>query len=312
MIDRFKVPIIVVHRGNQQYLKDALCCARNVGNKVILIGDETNSKDEGWVDYKTYSSEEYACFEKNYDHMSSNPYKFELICFERYFLTYTYMVKNNLNECVMMDSDVCLYEEITPETFKDVDLAISIPEQKTKYTMAASAHFSYWKLETMKEMLDFLIVSYKNKLHDIYEKWNWHKETNTPGGVCDMTLLYLFVKQYKGTVLNTDEIMQPLLFDQVMSDNRNHGVEFITMKNGHTKAVFKTSEGKMCYKSTDEQLFPVLYIHAQGGDKRYIFAVSRKKTGVLWMQMGNAKYWINRIYERIMRCIGVEKRFNWK
>ena len=307
-----KVPIIVVHRGNQQYLRDALRCAREAGNKVILIGDETNSKDVDWIDYKACASEEYVRFEKAYEHMSSNPYKFELICFERYFLTYTYMKKNHIDECVMMDSDICLYEKVTPMSFYGVDLAISIPEQKTKYTMAASAHFSYWKIETMKKMLEFLIASYENELEDIYEKWNWHKETNTPGGICDMTLLYLFAKQYEGTILNTDEVLTPLLFDQVMSDYKNHGMEFITMKNGHTKKVFKTKEEKMCYKTTDDEIFPVLYIHAQGGDKRYIFAVSRKKTGDFWMQVGNAKFWLNRIYEKIMRCVGVEKRFNWK
>lgn len=311
-MDNSRVTIIVVHRGNQKYLRDALRCARNAGNEVVLIGDMSNSKDCNWVDYRSCQSEEYSHFSEIYDHMSSNPYKFELICFERYFLTYTYMKKNQLTECVMMDSDVCLYEQVTEATFQGADLAISIPEQKTNYTMSASAHFSYWKLETMKEMLDFLIASYENKLPEIYEKWNWHKSTGTPGGICDMTLLFLFSKQYKGVVLNTDSMIRPLLFDQVMSDSQNHGIEYMTMRNGHTKAVFKDQAGKMCYKSVENQLFPVLYIHAQGGDKRYIYAISRKKTSFVWLELGNIKYWINRIYEKMMRCIGVEKRFNWK
>lgn len=191
-----KVTIIVVHRGNQGYLRDALQCARSAGNEVVLIGDESNSKDCNWIDFKDCQSEEYLYFSNIYEHMSSNPYKFELICFERYFLTYEYMKKNHLTDCVMMDSDVCLYEKITQETFKEADLAISIPEQKTKYSMSASAHFSYWKIEVMKEMLEFLISSYKNKLPEIYEKWDWHREKGAPGGICDMTLLYLFAKKY--------------------------------------------------------------------------------------------------------------------
>lgn len=307
-----KVTIIVVHRGNQRYLRDALHCARNAGNQVVLIGDDTNSKDVGWIDFRTCQSEEYQHFSEIYEHMSSNPYKFELICFERYFLTYAYMKNNQLTECVMMDSDICLYEEITRETFQNADLAISIPEQKSEYTMSASAHFSYWKIETMREMLSFLISAYKNRLPKIYEKWDWHKATGTPGGVCDMTLLYLFARQFKGNILNTDLILRPVLYDQVMSDYKNHGIEFLTLKNGHTKAVYKNKDGKICYKSKEQELFPVLYIHAQGGDKRYIFAVSRKKTGAVWMEIGNVMFWINRIYEKLMRCIGVEKRFNWK
>ena len=47
-----KVTIIVVHRGNQGYLRDALRCARNAGNDVVLIGDESNSGDRNWVDFK--------------------------------------------------------------------------------------------------------------------------------------------------------------------------------------------------------------------------------------------------------------------
>ena len=311
-MDNSNVTIIVVHRGNQEYLRNALRCARNAGNNVVLIGDQTNSKDIQWVDYLSCQSDEYNEFSKYYEHMSSNPYKFELICFERYFLTYNYMKKNNLSECVMMDSDVCLYEMITKKLFENVDLAISIPEQKTKYTMSASAHFSYWTLEAMEAMLGYLTLAYKNKLADIYEKWEWHKKTNTPGGICDMTLLYLFAKQYHGSVMNTDERITPLLFDQVMSDYKNHGIRFVTMKNGHTKAVFKNDLGKVCYKSQNGELYPVLYIHAQGGDKRYIFAISRKKIGTVWMELGNLKFWINRIYEKVMRCAGIEKRFNWK
>ena len=306
------VTIIVVHRGNQEYLRNALRCARNAGNNVVLIGDHTNSKDIQWVDYLSCQSEEYSEFSEYYEHMSSNPYKFELICFERYFLTYDYMKKNNLSECVMMDSDVCLYEKITKSLFKNVDLAISIPEQKTKYTMSASAHFSYWTLETMESMLKYLTWSYKNKLADIYEKWEWHKKNNIPGGICDMTLLYLFAKQYEGSIMNTDDMIKPLLFDQVMSDYKNHEIEFVTMKNGHTKATFKDHLGRMCYKSNNGELYPVLYIHAQGGDKRYIYAISKNRTGIIWMEIGNIKFWINRIYEKILRCVGVEKRFNWK
>lgn len=306
------VIIIVVHRGNQEYLRDALRCARNAGNEVVLIGDQSNSGDPQWVDYRSCQSDAYEEFVKIYEHMSSNPYKFELICFERYFLTHSYMKQNGLSECVMMDSDVCLYEKIKKELFANTDLAISIPEQKTKYTMSASAHFSYWTIEAMEEMLNYLIFAYKNRLPEIYEKWEWHKTTNSPGGICDMTLLYLFAKQYQGNVMNTDIMLQPLLFDQVMSDHKNHGIEFKTMKNGHTKAVFKDHAGKMSYKSINGELYPVLYIHAQGGDKRYIFAVSRKKTGAIWMEIGNFKFWMNRIYEKVMRCLGIEKRFNWK
>ena len=306
------VTIIVVHRGNQEYLRDALRCARNAGNEVVLIGDQTNTGDIGWVDYQPCQAEAYEEFSKIYEHMSSNPYKFELICFERYFLTYSYMKKKGLSDCVMMDSDVCLYEKVTKELFTNTDLAISIPEQKTKYTMSASAHFSYWTLEAMEEMLNYLMFAYKNKLPEIYEKWEWHTKTNSPGGICDMTLLYLFAKQYQGNVMNTDRKLKPFVFDQVMSDHKNHGIEFVTMENDHTKAVFKDKTGKMCYKSAEGELYPVLYIHAQGGDKRYIFAISRKRTGKIWLEIGNFKFWMNRIYEKVMRCIGIEKRFNWK
>lgn len=311
-MDRSRVTLIVVHRGNQRYLRDALACARTAGNEVVLIGDETNQRDSHWVDYQTCRSELYDQFLTVYEHMSTNPYKFELICFERYFLTYTYMKQNHLVDCVMMDSDICLYEKITRDFFGSAELAISIPTQKTEYTMSASAHFSYWKIEALEKMLDFLQSAYQEKNSELYKKWKWHCQTGTPGGICDMTLLYLFAKQYQGNILNTDEILSPRLFDQVMSDFQNHDRTFMTMRNGHTKAVFKNQDQEICYQTTDHQLFPVLYIHAQGGDKRYIYAISKKRTAVFWLEIGNGLYWLNRIYEKIMRCMGKEKRFNWK
>lgn len=57
-----KVTIIVVHRGNQSYLRDSLRCARNAGNHVVLIGDESNSKDQQWVDFRTCQSGNYEHF----------------------------------------------------------------------------------------------------------------------------------------------------------------------------------------------------------------------------------------------------------
>ena len=73
-----------------------------------------------------------------------------------------------------------------------------------------------------------------------------------------MTLLYLFAKQYQGSIMNTDDMIKPLLFDQVMSDYKNHEIEFVTMKNGHTKAPFKDHSGRMCYKSKNGELYPVM------------------------------------------------------
>lgn len=307
-----KITIIVVHRGNQRYLWDALRCARKAGNDVVLIGDEKNSKDGQWVDYRTCRSEEYEHFLKVYTHRSTNPYKFELICFERYFLTYEYMKQKKLSECVMMDSDVCLFEQITKETFEYAELAISIPEQRSEHSLSASAHFSYWTMDAMEKMIDFLIKSYENVPKELTEKWNWHQKTGAPGGICDMTLLYLFARQYQGKLFNTDGRMEPRLFDQIMSEAESHGIAFVTMKNHVTKAVFKNAEGALCYQSKEGKLFPVLYIHAQGGDKRYIYPLSRGKVGPLWMTLGNVRYWSRRIYEKLMRSIGVEKRFNWK
>lgn len=311
-MENSKVTIVVVHRGNQGYLRDSLRCARNAGNQVVLIGDESNSKDRQWMDFHSCQSEAYEHFADIYQHMSTNPYKFELICFERYFLTYSYMKQHKLTECVMMDSDICLFEQITKETFEYADLAISIPEQKTDYSLSASAHFSYWTIDAMREMIDFLIKSYENVPKELTEKWNWHQKTGAPGGICDMTLLYLFAKQYQGKLFNTDGRMAPRLFDQIMSEAESHGIAFVTMKNHVTKAVFKNAEGNICYQTTKGVLLPVLYVHAQGGDKRYIYPISRKKVGACWMTIGNLRYWIKRIYEKLMRMVGVEKRFNWK
>ena len=145
MPDKRQIPVIVVHKGNQKYLKNCIACAAEHGNSVILIGDEKNrDMCEGWI----------RCgVPRPFVHMSSNSEFFELICFQRYFYVYQYLITHDLTECVMIDSDALVFGEVTSELIADGAMMASCwYERQKEYQWSVCPHFTYW---TSEGLLDF-------------------------------------------------------------------------------------------------------------------------------------------------------------
>lgn len=300
---------IVIHRGNQKYLKDVICCAENNKNKIILIGDKTNSEYENWINYEELNSPYFNDFKTHYVHMSSNPLKFELICFERYFLLYEFMKKKEINSCIMMDSDVLLYKKINCQMFEDIDIACTIPNQKYEYSWVASPHYSFWTQKSLLDFIGFCISMYKENIHVLKRKWNWNRENNIPGGICDMSLLYLYIQQTHFRVLNLS-LLQDGAWDDSLSSSQIGDMCYKMSSCWKIKRILKVKDD-LYFESVDEVMMPVNIIHAQGDKKKFISALSHNRIDFISFEWGNIKYWVKRIYEKCWRILGIEKRFNW-
>lgn len=99
------IPIIAVHCRYVPYLLHVLTQEKSTNSKseVILLGDSDNSI----VNFATHrntsdSFEEAREFEELYQdkHRSSNPYEYELICFQRWSVLKEFMQKNYLERAV--------------------------------------------------------------------------------------------------------------------------------------------------------------------------------------------------------------------
>lgn len=106
------IPVIIVHRGNPFYLLSVLKQVRllNPQSRICLLGDASNDKYD-FIEH--YNISDYPDgieeFEKLYIHMSSNMYKFEGFCFERWLHIRNFVREQNMEYFLHLDSDNLLF-----------------------------------------------------------------------------------------------------------------------------------------------------------------------------------------------------------
>ena len=268
-------PVVFIHNGSQKYLKNTIELAQKTNKNVVLLGDNSNKNlCKIWVDNSTLLNDKYKLFENNYVHMSDNSYVFEFSCFKRFFVLQEYMKKENLEECIMTDSDACIYSDLGNFDYQEADVAISTQkEQSSTYSWIASAHCSFWTYVALKEFIDYILAIYTKDIKKLEKKWNYHIAEKVPGGICDMSLLHLWSKDTNFNVMNLAELNRNQTFDHSVGTStngkKNEYQETRMLLNKHIKKIvfkdripyFIDQEGNHIKTNT---------IHAQGGCKRYI------------------------------------------
>lgn len=109
-------PIIILHKGNHDYLKICIKQAKysNPDSRIILIGDNSNKKlafDAGIEHYLigNYFKSAFE-FAKIYSHHSTNDYNYELFCFQRWFIILDFINSQGIDKFIHIDSDVLLFK----------------------------------------------------------------------------------------------------------------------------------------------------------------------------------------------------------
>jgi hypothetical protein len=176
--------------------------------------------------------------------MSSNSYEFELFCSQRWFIVYDLMERFGIERAFVCDSDVMIYCDIDREETKlgSYSAAYCIPARQTDHRWGASAHVSFWSRETLGKFCSFMLDSYTNPIRKaaLETKWKYHCAENRAGGVCDMTLLYLFALEHD--IINLSEIRGESSFDHNINQAENEyddeyemaqGIKNIRWEHGH-------------------------------------------------------------------------------
>jgi hypothetical protein len=292
------LPIFIVHKGSQDYLYSAIQLSRAHGNYTVLIGSDpiAGSLCNGYYDLKNTASSEYNEFEKNYIHMSSNSYEFELLCFKRYFDLLKVAASQNIKSFWMIDSDVILLSNLKEFT-QDVLIrnqfwaALSTPVQES-LDWASSPHISFWTIEALSNFVSFLRNMYANPMIERLQiKYNHHSANNLPGGICDMTALFLWQQEHRVKIFNTAQAHLDGygLFDHNINMEGNYfPKEFV--KNPLLK-IKKISFSKRIYFAkpiNSMTLIPVVCLHFQGSAKKFI---------PLFLRFKNISYTTSLIYK---------------
>ena len=106
----FMPPFVVIHNGNQDYFR---CCIeslvrQNGAQNVIAIGQGLDAEALHGirvVDIANVESKSKA-FRKIYHHCAVTNYEYELFCFQRWFILSEFLSQANIDQCVMVDSDI--------------------------------------------------------------------------------------------------------------------------------------------------------------------------------------------------------------
>jgi hypothetical protein len=308
-------PIVFIHRGKSGYLPHALSQAKfaSPGTNIVLLGDELALQSvESLPNIHAELLENLECegvarFKKYYSHMCSSSKEYEIFCWLRWFYLLEYMNRNCISSVFYFDSDVLLYDPVESieklyQLGESKSCGFLIPQQKfDSFFWAASAHISYWHRGMLMEFCEFCIDSFVDAENiELYrKKYNYHLTENQPGGICDMTSLYLFWK------LNSDRIENLLIsraqnvFDNNFNCGSNYELdEYIVESNiGIKKVEFSSGYPYLRASKTPADLFKVHALHFQGGAKVYMAEFSTYMNDSL------------RAYFRLKRHLKSSKRY---
>lgn len=185
------IPVILIHSGYQDYLNYSINKALEK-NVVYLIGDvepTIQNPNFKFFNMADFIDDDFTMFSQLYEHLSTNPYKFELFCFLRWFVLKRFMQKQNLDVCFYIDSDVMLYVDVNTEWTKFSQFDFTLCHR-------SAATSSFFTINGIINFCNFLLNTYRQKNSYQFKKIESHyrvrQEFGLPGGVCDMTLLEYF------------------------------------------------------------------------------------------------------------------------
>ncbi|MEI6191057.1 MAG: hypothetical protein WCP24_01645 [bacterium] len=273
------VNIIFIHRGKADYLTVALKCARgsNPEANIFLISDNANDKIDGIIykDINNYfnSAKQFA---KNYEHLSTNTYEFELFCIERWFILRDFTKTNKLERYFHADSDVLIFSDLAVEWPKFSNFSFTLSEN-------TCGHNSFWNnREALDNFCNFIENIYNKKDLDGYNKtldfWNDYKLTKKPGGICDMTLFYFYQKKHPTIIGETAQIIDGSTYDHNFSSNIQGGVSYKNIL-GIKKIIWKNNLPYV--KNSSGILVRLNTLHLQGWAKKFSSKFYRREKNIL-------------------------------
>lgn len=268
------LPVAIFHEGCPKHLKASVESAQRYNERVILLGNEANKHiaDE-WYDCAALDLSRYDEFKKVFVNYSTYTDFFATIVFKRYFATYAIMEKLGFDRIIIAESDLYTCVDYSTLSFLDDAYAMvsTVSGQEENYGWTSCCHCSYWTKEALNDFLDFCVKSYTTDNELLIEKWNYHLKRREAGGVCDMTLAYLWAKDKPG-VLNSALILDGGTIDQNICDRANYSEDEYLYNNFAKLKRYKFKKDANGIKQPflikkDKTLVQVYSIHCSGRGK---------------------------------------------
>lgn len=302
------IPIIYYYKGNPEFLKASLVQCKKFNHTVYLLGDNTNRnivQEIQWFSAEEFSdTARWKHFEDHYVAMSTNDFTFELNCFKRFFVIDAFIERMKIDRFVYLDGDILCYIDFSSEpVFYKYDVGMCVPEIQDNYKWSANCGISFWTAKSLKAFLDFCIDTYEKNTELLKEKWNYHCMHHLPGGVCDMTLEYLWYESDRSfNKYNLSKRTNEL--NGIMDININSGTNYknneykIRKIFGIKSIVF--DNGCPYFVNISNERVRVYGIHFLGSAKKYLLSYAEKQCISPWFYF---KVTVKRIFRYIKKVI---------
>ena len=300
-----RVPVVIHHTGGCPAYYDNCVTINAQENDVILIGDDvtrehwqTRRETGMWgrvehVMARDLESDASRALERSFENYSFNDAKFEMFCVLRAFYLKTLMEKRGLGRVCYVDSDCVVLCDINVVLEKRPEwrscLSVDrVANRSNKLHMVACIHNSVLTKEVCAGFVEFCLKVYDTKelKHMIDEKWEYHRTKAKCGGVCDMTLWYLYYKMQEEqkargapfeSIVALDEPFEldgeMCVFDHNVSSEEGHLGRTTYVReqqfNIYTpvKKITKRSDRTYVAETYDNKYVRLLSVHYQGASK---------------------------------------------
>ncbi len=254
------LPIVFIHTGFAEHLWIATRQARltNPDLPIVLLGDRKNRKIK-WVTQHYDVADHFDSakeFEKVYKHRSTNGIKFELFCFQRWFVLLQWMKEQGIERCWCHDSDVMIYSDMSElaDQYSDVDLVIC----------AKSGHsLLVQNRQGLEDFCNYVLRMYTDetldaKLNAFFEQ---RQSEGGLGGISDMLAFEYFAHEFPERVASSHQSYERGIVDpgmHVTGDFVGDVRKSIHWKNALPYGRLKDGNEAVRFHS----------LHFQGGNKR--------------------------------------------
>ena len=292
-----EIPVFIHHETHSDnapsYWLDCLNQARKYNKQVFLCGNKIQKKAVGeiacFVDANSLVSPRWKEFKsvfRNYTTTYTDQYLD--VIYKRLFMLYEFMSSHNMENCVLLDSDVLVYlnfSEYKDFHKHDVAFCVDYDQNFTKYgdsselRMLANLGLSYWTINALDNFLKHCTNEYRNPSR-LLKKYEFHKKHSLPGGVCEMSSAYLWIKdnpQFR--FLNLAVEKDGFVFNSDYNFSRNYyNVEYKTNKITNFKKIkFSSNSPFPIFTTVDNRKISGYNIHFGGGSKRCMNDIYKNK-----------------------------------
>jgi hypothetical protein len=257
------LPIVFIHSGNHHYLPLSIFQAKhtNPESDIWLLGDIYNRHFSIWIkhDYLHRYFQKAGELAKVFVNYSSNPHDFELICLQRWLALLEFMEQKGIEQCLYIDSDVLLYDDINRFAQKVAPYGMTVA--------GISGHTNFiMKKEVLAAFVALIIQTYTrdDAQEWLKKKYADFRRYNQLGGISDMTFFTEFRKIHPQLVYDAWQPIDGIACDITI----NYHQGFAHESNGNKQVQWIDQQPYVV--NTEGKKIRFLSLHFQGNSKQFM------------------------------------------